>query len=364
MEMRAEIGGQLAASTTAMVTSPHRLASEAGRDILAAGGSAIDAAIARGAVLAVVYPHFCGLGGDAIWIVSDENGRADTLSGIGQAVENVDRVPSPIPPRGPMSAITTACVVDSWGTAHAYAHDRWASRADFAALLSPAIELAEQGFRLSRSQAFWFDFRAGDAPSWPGFGAIYDTTGLKPEIDRIRQPHLAESLRLIARDGPRGFYEGELASRIAAGLESAGSPLTASDLARTRTRIEAPIRLPYRGLQLLAPPPPTQGVTTLEIMALLARVGIADVPAGSADFYHLLVEAIKQAFLSRGSIADPDVEAQDPTRWLSPERIARKAVQIDRRTALAWPHTFRTGDTVYLAAVDAKGRTASVLQSL
>lgn len=347
-----------------MVTSPHRLASEAGRDSLAAGGSAIDAAIAMGAVLAVVYPHFCGLGGDAIWIVSDENGRADTLSGIGQAVENVDRVPSPIPLRGPMSAITTACVVDSWGTAHAYAHDRWASRADFASLLSPAIGLAEKGFPLSRSQAFWLDFRRDDIASWPGFAASYDTMGLKPEVDRMRHPQLAESLRMIARDGPRSFYEGELADRIVAGLEVAGSPLTSGDLVRTQTRIEPPVRLAYRDLELLAPPPPTQGLTTLEIMALLDRIGIADVAADSADFYHLLVEAIKQAFLSRGSIADPDFVKQEPACRLSPERIVEKARQIDRLQALPWPQVFKTGDTVFFAAVDARGRTASVLQSI
>jgi gamma-glutamyltranspeptidase len=364
MDRKVEIGGQLATSAAAMVTSPHRLASEAGRNVLAAGGSAIDAAIAMGAVLAVVYPHFCGLGGDAIWLVSDENGRADTLSGIGQAAGTIERIPAPIPLRGPMSAITSACVVDSWGTAHDYAQERWGVQSDIATLLRPAIELAQLGFPLSRSQAFWLDFRREEAAGWPGFGAIYDTTGLDPEVDRIRQPQLAESLRLIARDGTRSFYEGELASRIAAGLQAAGSPLTTNDLVRTKTRIEAPVRLVYRDLELLAPPPPTQGVTTLEIMALLERVGIADVAAESADFYHLLVEAIKQAFLSRGSIGDPDFEVQDPTGWLAPERIAAKACQIDRRRALPWPHVFKQGDTVFFAAVDARGRTASVLQSL
>lgn len=364
MELQADIRGQLATSTTAMVTSPHRLASEAGHDVLAAGGSAIDAAIAMGAVLAVVYPHFCGLGGDAIWLVSDENGRADTLSGIGQAAGTIDGIPTPIPLRGPMSAITSACVVDSWGTAHDYAQERWGVQSDIATLLRPAIELAQSGFPLSRSQAFWLDFRRQETASWPGFGAVYDTTGLQPEIDRIQQPQLAESLRLIARDGTRSFYEGELATRIAAGLQAAGSPLTTNDLVRTKTRIEAPVRLVYRDLELLAPPPPTQGVTTLEIMALLERVGIADVAADSTDFYHLLVEAIKQAFLSRGSIADPDFEVQDPTVWLAPERTAGKAGRIDRRKALPWPHVFKPGDTVFFAAVDAQGRTASVLQSL
>lgn len=356
--------GRLATSRTAMVTSPHHLASEAGRDVLAAGGSAIDAAIAIGATLAVVYPHFCGLGGDAIWIVSDETGKADTLSGIGQAAANVNDIPAPIPLRGPMSAITSACVVDSWGTAHDYARTRWGGGPSFASLLEPAIALAEEGFPLSASQAFWLNFRRSEMGNWAGFSALYDISHLTPETDRVSLPQLAASLRMIARDGYRSFYEGELAAKIARGLEAAGSPLSASDLAATRTRIEPPLRLAYSGLELLAPPPPTQGVTTLEIMALLDRVRIAEAAADSADYYHLVVEAIKQAFLSRTDIADPDFSPLDVDAWLAPERLADKVAQIDRKVALPWPHTFKTGDTVFFAAVDAKGRSASVLQSI
>lgn len=351
-------------SATAMVTSPHRLASEAGQTILSKGGSAIDAAIAVGAALAVVYPHFCGLGGDAVWIMADQDGNAETLLGIGQAARNCTSIPTPIPVRGPHSALTSACVVDSWGTAHAYARDTWQSSTRFASLIEPAIDLAEAGFPLSPSQAFWLEFRRDEFTSWPGFSSLYDTMKLTPEHDVFRQPALARSLREIADHGPRTFYEGPLAKRIAAGLCHAGSPLAAADLAHTSTRRAPPLRLAYRGLELLAPPPPTQGVTTLEIMAILDRIGIETVAEGSADFYHLCIEAIKQAFLTRGEIADPDVVKQDIARWLSPERLNAKAARVDPAAAMPWPHVFKTGDTVFFAAVDSKGRSASVLQSI
>ncbi|MHB2263670.1 gamma-glutamyltransferase family protein [Aliihoeflea sp. PC F10.4] len=348
----------------AMVTSPHWLASAAGRAVLTGGGTAIEAAIAMGAALAVVYPHFCGLGGDAVWMVADAEGNAEALLGIGQAARSCGAPDGPIPARGPRSALTSACVVDSWGMAIEYARTHWGARNSFARLLEPAIALAEEGFAISSSQAFWLDYRREEFASWPGFAALFDTSALVPGQDIFRQPDLARSLAEIARDGSRAFYEGDLAGRIARGLDAAGSPLDVSDLMATRTRIEAPLRLKYHGLDLLAPPPPTQGVTTLEIMGILDRLGIETVAEGSADFYHLCIEAIKQAFLSRGEIADPDVAKQDVARWLSPLTLDGKAAHVDPGQAMAWPHVFKTGDTVFFAAVDAKGRAASVLQSI
>lgn len=355
----------LARSTTGMVTSPHILASKAGARILAAGGTAIDAGIAMAAVLSVVYPHFCGLGGDAVWLVADRSGRQSCLLGIGAAAANYpDFAGQPIPARGPLAALTSACAVHAWGTALDYSAQHWGGSRQLPDLLADAIGLAENGFALSPSQAFWLDFRAGDYADWPGFAAIFAPEGRATRAgERFIQPQLAATLREIARDGIAGFYEGALAARIIAGLAAAGSPLTLADLAATRTRIAAPISLDYRGFQLLAPPPPTQGVTTLAIMGVLAQFDLAGMRLGDAAHYHLLVEAVKQAFLDRKGIADPDFAGQPVEHWLSAKTLADKAAAIDPGRALDWPEPYQSADTVYFGASDAQGRCVSVLQS-
>jgi gamma-glutamyltranspeptidase/glutathione hydrolase len=358
---------QLAQSRTGMVTSPHTLASEAGAKVLRDGGNAIEAAIAMGAVIAVTYPHFCGLGGDAIWMIADAQGRNTVLLGLGQAAEKLPDYKEPIAPRGPQSTVVSAGAVDSWRQAYDYARAHWAGdkgeAKSFASLLEPAILYAERGFPVTGSQLFWTSFRENELAGWPGFSALFLPGGKAPKPgDLFVQKNLARSLKQIARHGAREFYEGELASRIGKGLQAAGSPLTAADLAKTVSRQERAVSLDYRGVTLLAPPPPTQGVTTLEIMGILNQLGFAGVEEGSAEYYHRCVEAVKQAFLDRDGIADPDFAAIDIVQRLAPSRLGSKARAIEAR-AMHWPHLFRTGDTVYFAATDAQGRSVSILQS-
>ncbi|WP_102960813.1 gamma-glutamyltransferase family protein [Mangrovicella endophytica] len=341
-----------------MVTSPHRLASEAGLRILMRGGNAIEAAVAASAALSVVYPHFCGLGGDGVWMLADRAGRSTCLLGIGQAAA---RLPGddPIPVRGPLSALTSAGLVASWDAALKHSRRLWGGCEDLGILLEDAIELAGAGFPASPSQRFWLGFRSADHESWPGFQAHFAGGG-----EQFRQPRLAESLRAIAEGGARTFYEGELAARIARGLADAGSTLTLTDLAATQTREAAPIRMPYRGMTLLAPPPPTQGATTLAIMGILEHLHLTGLDGRGADVLHLCVEAVKQAFLDRHLIADPDFAAV-PLDWmLDADHLAAKAAAIDPGAALPWPHVMRTGDTAFIGVVDREGRSVALLQSL
>jgi gamma-glutamyltranspeptidase/glutathione hydrolase len=268
--------------------------------------SAIEAAIAVGAVIAVTYPHFCGIGGDAIWMIADGEGRRTTLMGVGQAAASMPRFKSPIPVRGAPSTLTSAGAVDTWRLAHEYSRRHWNGRTSLAALLEPAIVCADDGFPCTRSQVFWTEFRRDELSAWPGFGRIFLPGGRVPQAgEPFVQRELARSLRRIAEHGPRDFYEGELAAALARGLAQAGSALTADDLRRTHATQEEPATLDYRGLTLLAPPPPTQGVTTLAIMGILQHFDLASVPEGSAEYFHLCVEAVKQAFLDRGEIALP-----------------------------------------------------------
>jgi gamma-glutamyltranspeptidase/glutathione hydrolase len=273
-----------------MVTSPHTLASEAGAKVLREGGNAIEAAIAIGAVIAVTYPHFCGLGGDAIWMVADRQGNNTVFLGLGQAAQNLPSYSAPIATRGAPSTVVSAGAVDSWRQVHEYSRDRWSGKTSFASLLDPAIGYAEHGFPVTPSQLFWTSFRKNELSDWHRFADLFLPNGKAPsQGDLFVQKDLAHSLKAIARHGAREFYEGELASRIAKGLQAAGSPLTASDLARTFCRQEKAVTLDYRGFTLLAPPPPTQGVTTLAIMGVLNELGFDGVEEGSAEYYHRCV---------------------------------------------------------------------------
>ncbi|QRM57955.1 gamma-glutamyltransferase family protein [Sinorhizobium sp. BG8] len=340
-----------------MVTSPHARASEAGAAVLRRGGNAIEALVAAGASLSVLYPHFCGLGGDAVWMVADRGGDVSAYLGIGQAGERVEGI-SEIAARGPGSALTTACLVDSWDALLSHSAARWNGNLTLATLLEDAIGLAEEGFEVSPSQRFWHAFRRGESSKWPGFDELFVADGIQ------RQPQLAQTLEAIGRQGPREFYEGELAVRLAQGLAAAGSPLTAADLAKTRTKVEKPLSLTYRDHTLFAPPPPTQGATTLAIMGVLQHLSVSNEAPDSAQFYHCLIEAVKQAFLDRQRIADPDFAEVDTAGLLDCDRLVAKAKSVDPARAMSWPHAYRQGDTAFLAAVDAQGRSACVLQSI
>ena len=345
-----------------MVTSPHPMASEAGRDVLARGGNAIEAAIAMAATLSVVYPHFTGLGGDAFWLIAQPDGAVRALSGIGQAAQDCSGYEgrAAIPVRGAASTLTSAAAVDSWGKAFAISRDSWQGRCRWDELLAPAIALAEQGVPVSRSQRFWAQERAGETAAWPGFEAVF-----APGAPTLRQPQLARSLQRLAAFGARDFYEGGLARYLAQGLADAGSPLTLADLERTHAREEAPLCLPYRQGWLHTFAPPTQGISTLQAMGMLEQVDFSAVAEGGAAHYHLMVEAIKLAFIDRDRfVADPDVVAVPVDALLAPDYLAAQFKRISSMSARSWPQPFRHGDTVFMGAADAQGRGVSLLQTI
>jgi gamma-glutamyltranspeptidase/glutathione hydrolase len=341
----------------AAVTSPCALATAAGVDVLNDGGNALEAAVAVSAVLAVTVPHFCGLGGDAVWLVADETGKVSTLMGIGQAAA-LARATGPIPTRGSGSTLTTAALVATWEKALRLAAD-WNGGIGLDHLLTSAIGHADAGVPVTASQSFWLDFRKEEAKAWPGFSALFDVGG-----DRLIQQQLARTLEKIARRGPREFYEGDLARRIAGTLEELGSPIRFDDLARTECGLEEPVETAYRDCTLFAPPQPTQGVTTLQAMGILNCFDLSSVEAGSVEHYHLAVESIKQAFLDRSKICDPDFPGSTSSdAMLVQEVLRQRSLGIDPQRAMPWGDTYRSADTVFFAVNDRAGRCVSALQS-
>lgn len=360
---------RLARSMRGMVTSPHEQASQAGRDVLAAGGNAVEAAIAIGACLSVTYPHFCGLGGDAFLLIADAQGGVISLSGIGQAPRALPAAlagASSIPQRGPQSMLTTAGAVDALGQAFEHSKSRLGGKHSWSDLLAPAIALARDGFAQTASEHFWLRFRRDEMAQLPGVAANFLHDGALPEAGAMRrQPQLVRTLETLAERGYRDFYEGRLAAQVAQGLAQAGSPLRAADLAATRARVEEPLRVPYRGGTLVAHQPPTQGMTTLQIMGILDRFDFAGIKEGSADYYHLLVEAVKRAFIDRNRhLADPEFAEVPAARLLSAGALDRAAATIEMQRALPWPHVFQQGDTVYIGVADAAGNAVSMLQTI
>jgi gamma-glutamyltranspeptidase len=347
------------------VTSPHLPVSEIGAELIRRGANAVEAAIAMGCALNVTYPHFTGFGGDAFLILHSGSGRTETISGIGQSGMNVNRFRHAIPIRGPESMLTTAALVDALGLAVQWSQQHLGGRRSFGDLLEPAIGLARGGFETSPSQAFWTQFRQNEMNQLPGVRDHFLIDAASEYSGRHFFPSLAKTLETLQRNGYRDFYEGEIAASLARELHLVGSVLTAEDLRNTRARLEAPLQLAYRGGTLLAHQPPTQGITTLQIMGLLREFDFQKIEPDGADYFHLLLEAIKIAFLDRNHcLADPEFSTFPFNQLLSSDSLKKQSRNISMTTAAPWGDAFKTGDTVFIGAVDRWGNAASVLQTI
>lgn len=353
----------IATSRRAVICTPHAEASAAGLRVLDAGGTAIDAMLAASAMLAAVFPHMTGLGGDALWLIHDS--RVRTIVGIGQAGQRMPEGDK-IGLRGPASVATTAGALASWETAANISRQEWGSTLGWADLLDDAAFVADEGVAVSQSQLFWQTLRQPLIEQLPGLHPLCKIDGRwLCQGDILRQPALANTLRHLGRYGVEDFYHGELAQAFGAAFDRLGCGLTAADLAHTRALEAAPLAVRYRQGTLYNVAPPCQGLYTLQAMAALQHKPLAEVGNGSALYYHYLVEAIKQGLLRRNAqLCDPSTTALDFTAGLHPEQIQAYAAAIDDQRAAPWNEPGRPADTAWMAATDAQGRTACLIQSL
>ena len=358
-----------------MVATSHGLASESGAAALRRGGSAVDAAIAANAMLAVAYPHMCGLGGDAFWLIHDpKTGRVEGLEAAGQAAAKAtieyyrsQGCRDAIPPRGPLAALTVPGAVDSWREVH----ERH-GKLEWASLFDDAIRAARDGIIPTAKLSAWIAGSSADVASRPELAQIFRARGA------IRNPALAATLETIAQHGARAFYDGEIARRICGALGPRGSPLAPEDFAAYRAGWVAPISTGYRGLMLHEMPPPTQGVAPLAIANLLEGFDLAAMGEGTAAHYHHVAEAVKLAYADRDEfVTDPRFEDVPVAAMIDKSYAAKRRALIDPSRALSddeiepgivrAPRTARrmpSGDTCYFCAVDRDGLAASVIQSL
>ncbi len=278
------------------VASPHADATEAGRAAFAAGGNAVDAALAAACALTVVYPHMCAVGGDIMALVHD--GEAHTINASGRAPASAP-AGAEVPERG-VGTITVPGAVSAW---HAMA-ERWGSRPASAAI-EVAAQLAETGVPVARSLAGALVEEADLVAADPGMREVFSSEGRVLRMgDTLVQPALAATLRRLAANGADELYRGETGARLVAGLAALGCRLTTEDLAAHRADIERALRLTIGDLELNTMGANSQGFCLLQIMATVAHLGLDD-PLGGRG-----ADAREPSSASRPATATPT----SPTR--------------------------------------------------
>jgi len=355
---------------TAMVASSQPLATQAALEVLRAGGSAVDAAIAGNAMLCVVEPTGAGLGGDLFAQVWDASRRE--LSGLNASGRSPlsltlagfqERGLARVPASGPLS-VSTPGVVDGWQCLHR----RW-GRLPLALLLAPAIDYARRGFPVSEIIAAEWAAEARRLAGQPGFAATFLPGGRAPAAgESFSNPALAGTLELIARGGAEAFYRGPVAAAIEDCMLRHDGFLRATDLAAHRSEWVQPACADFRDARVWQLPPNTQGFVVLQMLNILSGFELAALGPEHPDWLHLLIEAKKLAYADRARhYADPEFASLPLERLLDPAYAAALRGLIDpRRARPVAPDACgpaARGDTVCLSVADADGNMVSLIQS-
>ncbi|AXO15255.1 gamma-glutamyltransferase family protein [Thalassospira indica] len=353
-----------------MVTAPHHLAAEAGRDILREGGNAVEAMIAAAATIAVVYPHMNAIGGDGFWLISEPGKDPVAIRACGGAANLAtpdfyrEQGHAAIPARGPLAALTVAGAIGGWIKAAEVARTL-GGKISQSRLMADAVHHAKTGVPITKSQVALTTTKMAELKDSPGYVETYAANGIPAIGDVLRQPALGATLEHLGRAGFDDFYRGDIAQTNARGLEAAGSPLRLADFEAYHAKTMTPLSVKLSSGTVFNMVPPTQGVASLMILGLYDRLGQGAAQVDSFDHIHGLVEATKRAFLKRDAhIGDPDRMRIDPMALLSDEMLDAEAAKIDMENALSWPHVAKPGDTIWMGAVDANGVAVSYIQSI
>ena len=355
-------------SQNGMVATSHPLASQIGIDILQNGGNAIDAAIAANAALGLMEPTGNGIGGDLfaiVWIEKEK--KLYGLNASGRSPENLtleyfkENNFKSIPAYGPLPVSVPGCV-DGWFELH----DKF-GKISMANILSPTIKYAEDGFPVSELVSYYMKVASNNFQEYPNFKETYylnDSTPKKGQI--FKNPDLANTLRVIAKDGRKGFYEGKIANTIANFIQDQGGFLSYNDLKNHKSEWIDPVSTNYRGYDIWELPPNGQGIAALQILNLLEAYDIRSMGFGSAEYIHHFVEAKKIAFADRAKYyADMDFN-KVPVKYLISKEYAdirRKEIRPDKAAKRVLPGNLENGDTIYLTTADSEGNMVSLIQS-
>ena len=336
------VGGQVETGTDGMVATAHQLASDAGAEILAAGGNAVDAAVAAAFAITVVEPNASSLGGEGYMVLSLADGRDIAIDYRSVAPGHITYEDDNDDPRhGPESTCVPGLVagltlaLEEYGTM------------TLAEVMAPAIRLAKDGFALDEV----LKSRISDAYSWmaddPVASAVYLPDGLVPEAGAILvQADMAHALELIAAQGPKVFYRGEIALAIEAATEGF---LGYSDLQRYAAVIRTPVLSTYRGYEVIGAPPNVAGVTVAEALNILENFDLTGYTWSDAPAIHLIAEALKVASADRlPYVGDPDFFDVPLDALLSKDYAAARSGLVDPESALVPTRDVPAGNLEYM----------------
>ena len=351
-----------------MVATSHPLASQIGIDILKEGGNAIDAAIAANAALGLMEPTGNGIGGDLfaiVWVEKEK--KLYGLNASGRSPEDltlkyfIENNFKSIPAYGPLPVSVPGCV-DGWFELH-----NKFGKIKMRDILNPTIKYAEDGFPVTELVSYYMDVASDNFKNYPNFKETFfidDSTPLKGQV--FKNPDLANTLRTIVKSGKKGFYEGEIAHRIANFVQDQGGFLSYDDLKNHKSEWIEPVSTNYRGFDVWELPPNGQGIAALQILNLLEGYDIRSMGFGSADYIHHFVEAKKIAFADRAKYyADMDFN-EIPVEYLISKEYAdirRKEINSENSASTVSPGNIENGDTIYLTTADSEGNMVSLIQS-
>ena len=354
-----------------VVSTSQPLAAQAGLRMLWKGGNAVDAAIAAAAALTIVEPVSNGLGSDAFAILWD--GKQLTglnSSGVAPAAWSPDYFARKYgtdgnglaerPLRG-WDAVTVPGAIAGW----AALHERF-GKLPFADLMEPAIEIAERGHSVAPVVAHKWAAAIPTLETQPGFAEAFMPNGRAPRVgEKFTFKAAATTLRLLAEQGPRAYYEGEIAEKIAAFSKACGGAMTLDDLRNYRPDWVTPISKRYRGYDVHEIPPNGQGIAALIALGILEKFDVAGLAVDEVDSQHLQIEAMKLAFADiYRYVSDPRSMEVTPAEMLDDGYLTERAKLIDlgraRDPGFGMP---KSGGTIYLSAADESGMMISFIQS-
>ncbi|MEZ5351264.1 MAG: gamma-glutamyltransferase [Bryobacteraceae bacterium] len=359
-------------SRRGIVATSQTLASQAGAQILARGGNAIDAAIAANAALTVVEPMMNGIGGDLFVIYREaKTGKIHGLNASGWAPQKLSRdflrkAGHYSMPQDGIHSVTVPGCVDGWEKLH-----KRFGRAPWGDLFRPAIYYAREGFPVTEwiGQA-WQDSRRKLAGDKNAATLFLNEDGKPPELGAVfRNPQLKRALELIARDGARAFYKGPITKSILATSRRLNGVFDASDFSEYGAEWVEPVSTAYRGWQVYELPPNGQGIAALSMLNLMERFPLSSFGPLSPEAFHHKIEAQKLAYADlQRYVGDPRFARIPVEELISKPYAERRAKLIDPEKASCAPEpglgVASNGDTIYMSAVDAEGNVVSLIQSI
>ena len=356
-----------------MVVAQEQRSARIGIEILDRGGNAVDAAVAVGFALAVTYPRAGNIGGGGFMVIhlgkTGEDAAIDyreTAPAAATETMFLDANGEPDPKKSRDSGLSVG--VPGTVAGLALAHAKYGSgKLSLAELIEPAIELARNGVEIVDDIADTLPLAQPRIARWHSSAPVFlnsDGTVLMPGQDLL-QPDLAITLRAIASDGPKGFYEGPVAEKIVAAVRKAGGVMTTEDMKNYRAILREPVRGTYRGYDIVSMPPPSSGgVHLIEMLNILEGYDLAKLPRGES--LHVLAEVMKRAYADRATfMGDPDSVKMPVAGLISKKYAAALRTQIGNRATPATevrsgnPGDFEGQNTTHFSVIDSDGNAVS-----